>query len=131
MSTLKVTNIQDTAGGNSSTSAEIYEGRVRAWVNFDGTGTVSINDSYNVSSITDHATGEYTVTFTNALPSQYYVAFGSNIGQSSNAYTYSWLAGADSTANALHSTTAVRVITVHATASKQDYNMVSVAVVGG
>ena len=36
-----------------------------AWVNFNGTGTVAIRDSYNVSSITDDGTGRYTVNFTN------------------------------------------------------------------
>ena len=39
----------------------------RAWVNFNGTGTVAIRASGNVSSITDSGTGAYTVNFTNAL----------------------------------------------------------------
>jgi hypothetical protein len=39
----------------------------RAWVNFNGTGTVAIRESGNVSSITDNGTGDYTVNFTNAL----------------------------------------------------------------
>jgi hypothetical protein len=39
----------------------------RAWVNFDGTGTVAIRASYNVSSITDNGTGDYTVNFTTAM----------------------------------------------------------------
>ena len=39
----------------------------RAWVNFNGTGTVAIRASFNVSSITDNATGEYTVNFTTAM----------------------------------------------------------------
>ena len=39
----------------------------KAWVNFNGTGTVAIRASYNVSSITDRGTGNYTVNFTNAL----------------------------------------------------------------
>ena len=39
----------------------------KAWVNFNGTGTVSIRDSYNVSSITDEAGGRYRVNFGNAL----------------------------------------------------------------
>jgi hypothetical protein len=39
----------------------------RAWVNFNGTGTVAIRGSFNVSSITDNGTGDYTVNFTNAL----------------------------------------------------------------
>jgi hypothetical protein len=40
---------------------------VNAWVNFNGTGTVAIRASYNVSSITDRGTGQYTVNFTNAM----------------------------------------------------------------
>jgi hypothetical protein len=39
----------------------------RAWVNFNGTGTVAIRDSGNVSSITDNGTGNYTVNFTTAM----------------------------------------------------------------
>jgi len=40
----------------------------RAWVNFNGTGTVAIRASGNVSSITDNGTGNYTVNFTTAMP---------------------------------------------------------------
>jgi len=40
----------------------------KAWVNFDGTGTVAIRASYNVSSITDNGVGLFTVNFTAALP---------------------------------------------------------------
>ena len=39
----------------------------RAWVNFNGTGTVAIRDSANVSSITDNSVGNYTVNFTTAM----------------------------------------------------------------
>ena len=39
----------------------------RAWVNFNGTGTVAIRASFNVSSITDNGVGSYTVNFTNAF----------------------------------------------------------------
>jgi hypothetical protein len=46
----------------------------RAWVNFNGTGTVAIRASGNVSSITDNGTGNYTVNFTTALPDANYSA---------------------------------------------------------
>jgi hypothetical protein len=46
----------------------------RAWVNFDGTGTVAIRASGNVSSITDHGPGDYTVNFTTAMPDANYAA---------------------------------------------------------
>lgn len=67
MSTLRVSTIQDTAGSNSSTPAAIANGIAKAWVNFNGTGAVAIRASYNVSSITDNGTGDYTLNFTNVL----------------------------------------------------------------
>jgi hypothetical protein len=51
---------------NASGSAPVYA--CRAWVNFNGTGTVAIRDSGNVSSITDNGLGDYTVTLTTAMP---------------------------------------------------------------
>lgn len=51
----------------------------RAWVNFNGTGTVAIRASGNVSSITDNGTGDYTVNFTTAMPdANYSVVFSIN-----------------------------------------------------
>jgi hypothetical protein len=44
----------------------------RAWVNFNGTGTVAIRASGNVSSITDGGVGDYTVNFTTAMPDANY-----------------------------------------------------------
>ena len=67
MSTLRVTNVQDTAGANSLTTAQIYNGAAKSWVNFNGSGTVAIRASFNVSSITDNGTGDYTVNFTTAM----------------------------------------------------------------
>ena len=51
----------------------------RAWVNFNGTGTVAIRESGNVSSITDNGTGTYTVNFATAMPDINYAAhFGAD-----------------------------------------------------
>lgn len=49
----------------------------KAWVNFNGTGTIAIRESYNVSSLTDNATGDYTVTFSTAMTDANYVMAGS------------------------------------------------------
>ena len=49
----------------------------RAWVNFNGTGTVAIRASGNVSSITDNGAGDYTVNFTTAMPDGNYCVGGS------------------------------------------------------
>ena len=46
--------------------------KCRAWVNFNGTGTVAIRASGNVSSITDNGTGLYAVNFTTAMPDANY-----------------------------------------------------------
>jgi hypothetical protein len=48
----------------------------RAWVNFDGTGTVAIRASGNVTSITDSGTGSYVVNFTTAMPDVNYSVVG-------------------------------------------------------
>ena len=53
------------AGGNSTVFSSA--GEAQAWVNFNGTGTVAIRGSFNVSSITDGGPGIYTVNFTTAL----------------------------------------------------------------
>jgi hypothetical protein len=52
----------------------------RAWVNFNGTGTVAIRASFNVSSITDNGVGDYTLNFTNAMPDVNYAFVGALIG---------------------------------------------------
>lgn len=55
-----------------SGSAPVYG--ARAWVNFNGTGTVAIRASGNVSSITDNGTGDYTVNFATAMADANYSA---------------------------------------------------------
>ena len=47
-----------------------------AWVNFNGTGTVAIRTSYNVSSITDNAVGDYSINFTTPLADANYAIAG-------------------------------------------------------
>jgi hypothetical protein len=70
--------------GNEGT-APVYA--ARAWVNFNGTGTVAINASGNVTSITDNGTGNYTVNFTTAMPDANYSCLfsaGNDSGASGN-----------------------------------------------
>lgn len=63
--TLTISTLSD--GTNSTSSTNCIQGSAKAWVNFNGTGTVAIRASYNVSSITDNGTGDYTVNFTNPM----------------------------------------------------------------
>ena len=49
---------------------------VRAWIKFDGEGTVAISGSKNISALTDNGTGDYTVTFSTAMPDTNYAVVG-------------------------------------------------------
>lgn len=69
MSTLRVNTLQDATGSNQPAMV----GAAKAWVNFDGTGTVAIRAAFNVSSITDNATGDYTVNLASNMPDTNYV----------------------------------------------------------
>lgn len=61
-------------GLNASGFAPVYA--ARAWVNFDGTGTIAIRSSGNVSSLTDNGTGDYTITFSTAMQDANYAPSG-------------------------------------------------------
>ncbi|CAB4139970.1 hypothetical protein UFOVP397_6 [uncultured Caudovirales phage] len=89
----------------------------RAWVNFNGTGTVAIRASGNVSSITDNGTGDYTVNFTNAMPDANYCG---------NATNDRWPDGI-STLNTFQ-TTSVRNINSNGAGGLEDRQTVCVAI---
>jgi len=67
LSTAKFDTLSNVAGTQTVPVATVAQGSAKAWVNFNGTGTVAIRAAFNVTSITDNGTGEYTVNFTNAL----------------------------------------------------------------
>ena len=110
MSTIKVTNLQDTSGGNSSTSEEIFQGRAKAWVSFNGTGTVAIRDDFNVDTITDNGTGDYTINFDNAMSNSNYSVAGS-VSWSTTWGTYLSIDAST------YSTTAVRIRSLYTNTS--------------
>jgi hypothetical protein len=99
--TLTISTLSD--GTYTTSSTNLVRGPCVAWVNFNGTGTPAIRASYNVSSITDNGTGDYTINFTNALADANYsfAASSSNSSQGTSdeysgisAYgTNSYLAG--------------------------------------
>ena len=84
----------------------------RAWVNFNGTGTVAIKASGNVTSITDNGTGDYTVNFTNAMPDANYSYFGMTLSEPNSNTTGNMVSlAADGSGNArTKSTTAIRIL---------------------
>ena len=58
----------------------------KAWAEFDGSG-LTLNASYNVSSVTDHGNRDYTINFSTAMADTNYSIVGSNIGQTAS---YNW-----------------------------------------
>ena len=58
-------------------------GSAKAWVNFYGISTTTINASYNVSSVTRNGTGDYTINYTNGLADTKYAVCGFSVGYSS------------------------------------------------
>jgi hypothetical protein len=76
MSTIRVDNFGPSAGGTTYSA----RGIAKAWVNFNGTGTIAARDSENVSSLTDNGTGDYSVNFSSAMADANYSAIANADG---------------------------------------------------
>jgi hypothetical protein len=98
----------------------------KAWCNFNGEGTVAIRDSFNVSSITDNGTGDYTINFTTAMPNANYSIVGS-CGTIASNYAFFTLYNAGSVSP---STTAVRFSTINAAFAQFDAANICVVING-
>jgi hypothetical protein len=97
MSTLRTDTLTNAAGTKSVPVATVVDGSAKAWVNFNGTGTVAIRAGFNVSSITDNGVGDYTANFTAAFADANYGFAGAS---SSSSTVFSSLATASRTASA-------------------------------
>lgn len=97
MSTIAATNLKNASSGSNNIVLNT-DGTIggtcltqtcRAWVNFNGTGTVAIRASYNISSITDNGVGDYTVNFTTAMvDANYSVVVSSPYGTNGTTVTF-------------------------------------------
>jgi uncharacterized protein (AIM24 family) len=108
---------------NLGTVAGLPSYQCRAWVNFNGTGTVAIRASGNVSSITDNGTGDYTVNFTTAMPDANY----SVSGNCSAVNTGGFVVGIANSL-AVPTTTSLRILTDSRAAGVIDLAFVNVAI---
>ena len=81
--TLKVDTIQNTSAAHSSTTQQIAEGRAKAWVQWNSDGTLSIYDSFNISSVSDDGVGQFTVNIDTNMANANYVVVGSSQGEGS------------------------------------------------
>ena len=105
-----------------STSMQTGQQACKAWVNFNGTGTVAIRGGYNVSSITDNGTGDYTVNFTTAMPDANYAVIRSvdyDNGGGGTIYVTEVISVV---------TTGVRVISANNTSARYDVNRYEIAI---
>lgn len=96
----------------------------KAWVNFNGTGTVAIRASYNVSAVTRNGTGDYTITFTTAMPDANYCTCANSGNQATNGL------GAWSVVYSVGTSTAssLRVVGYNTAGAFQDQDQFMVAI---
>ena len=123
---LTVTGTPPTPDALSTASGSAPSYSARAWVNFNGTGTVAIRDSGNVSSITDNGTGDYTVNFTTALADVNYAA--NVIAQRLNDRNTRGNVGFQATYSGNKTTSILRVASTDSGFTLVDSDMIDVAV---
>jgi hypothetical protein len=102
---------------------QYHQGVAKAWVNFNGTGTIAINDSRNVTSLTDNGTGDYTVNLSITMGnSNFSVTHGGrrSSGASHDGQMQSWAA----------STTTARVTTTDGSTTAVDWDIVCITIMG-
>ena len=125
----------DMLAANAVTEAKLatdqQQGLAKAWVNFNGTGTLAIRDSFNVSSVTDEGTGDYTVNFAaNALANANYCITGS-ISWSNGSRNILSVASETGGNSVAPTTTALRLESVnYGNGNQYDADYISIAVFG-
>ena len=122
MSTVRADNLATRDGTYTTGMQNPVRGSAKAWVNFNGTGTVAIRGTpFNVTSITDNGTGDYTVNFTNALSDANYATLtASNVLNPTDG----------GLAAAVNTTTACRFSTVNTAFVRTDGTFIHFAAFG-
>lgn len=126
MSQIRVNDITDSGGSWSSTPQQISQGRAKAWVNFNGQGTVSIRDDYNVNTISDNGTGIYTVNFSSSMPNANYSTTAQVRACGIVAGLYIEVVGNSTCGAPTTSSTTVRVITSGGSLNDSNYVYITI-----
>ena len=127
MSKIKADTLSNLGGTQEVPVDTVVQGSAKAWVNFNGTGTVAIRAAFNVSSITDNGTGDYTANFTAAMSDANYSVSGVGRLDTGGGNHYSFL-GIVRTASSMLAGS-VRVATLESTAlAGYDYDTVNVVI---
>jgi len=129
----KVGTITDTSGNNSSTTQQIFEGRAKIWVSFNGTN-VALRDHFGVTSVTDEDTGDFSLNFSTAMSSTGYCAvYGSCNWETSNGDSYTTISDGNASGNRTVSKLNIRCMRMRfdsTTPQFKDAPFISVAIFG-
>lgn len=117
-----ITNVISYRSDNGADGRDVIKG----WLNFTGSGTVTINDSYNVSSITDNGTGDYTINWTTSFANANYAIAGS--ATRSDAANGGIFVSLHHTSPV--STGSARIVTYNDAGTASDANSISVIAIG-
>ena len=121
--------VESSADARSKTIGQNY--RCRAWVNFDGIGSISIHGSGNVSSVTDNGTGDFTVNFATAMEDNDYACLITSVNRSASSakgYTIGYYS-TDSVNAVGYNTSSIRLTAKYADAATPfDLDPFSVAI---
>lgn len=128
MSTFKADYIiarqEEIAGNTSSIPVKtVVNGTSKAWVNFNGTGTIAIRSSFNVTSLTDNGVGDYSINITNALSDANYCWSTNSTGGATYGNQGLFIGPA-----VAPTTTLLRVVTRDTTATNNDMLSINVSI---
>ena len=126
MSTLKLDTIASRGGSESTDVTNVINGSAKAWVSLNGTGTISIYRSFNVSSITDAGTGTYTINMANPMEDGYYAVAASF--KYTNSGTNNSIMGSNRYHDSTDSTTSFTLFHKHTNGTLYDCYIVSAIV---
>jgi hypothetical protein len=124
MSTIKANTLLHSDGSTTTQPSipALDKRMAKAWVNFNGTGTVAIRDSENVSSVTDNGTGDYIGNFAVAMANTNYCVTSANTNSESNNATLMPVT---------YATSSIRVSSRNGSGSSMDGSVLNVTVMGG
>ena len=103
-------------GEGGSATMQLQQGLAKAWARFNGTGTAALDDSFNIASLNDNGTGNYTVNYTNSMNND-------NYAKADGGGHWSEQSTSDATGSA-------SMLTYNSSASLADYTNVTFIVVG-
>ena len=112
---IKADTLEHSTAGSLDTSY-VVNGSAKAWARFNGTGTAALDDSFNIASLNDNGTGDYTVNYTNSMNND-------NYAKADGGGHWSEQSTSDATGSA-------RMLTYSTSPALADYTNVTFIVVG-